>query len=300
VHSLVASPLAKGLFVRAVAQSGLPSIARMKTLKEAEQNGVAFARDKGAKSLADLRAMSTAQLALPAGTVMGGKYGFGPVIDGKLLPASPGDMVRRGTFNDVPMMIGQTADEGSAFPGYGTGDLAAFNAFADKSFGAKRASFATFYPSGTDAERSASAKEIARDRGMAMIADWSGVRLAKGKSPVWGYYYSHAEPGEGSDKFGAFHSSEIPYVFGTLDMAPDRGFTLADRELSLAMSSYWVNFVKTGNPNSPGLTAWAPLNGAKPNVIEFGTTIRERPLLAPDRLAAYQAYVAAGGTLSMF
>jgi para-nitrobenzyl esterase len=109
--------------------------------------------------------------------------------------------------------------------------------------------------------------------------------LAKGTPPVWGYLVAHQEPGVDADKFGAFHSTGIRYVFGTLDLAQSRDFTAADRELSITLSSYWVNFVKSGNPNGTGLPAWLPLAPEAPTVIEFKTDrVAERPLLSSDKL----------------
>lgn len=301
VHSLVASPLATGLFHRAIAQSGLPTIMPMQTLAQAEEVGSAFAQYKGAPTIARLRAMTPSQLALAADGGTGGASSFRPMVDGRLLPATPGDMVARAAHNDVAMIVGQTADEGSAFPGYGSGTIEAYQAFMSRSFGAEAELFMRLYPAQTDAERSAAVIAASRDRGLAMIDAWARVKLARGSSPVWAYYHTHPEPGEGSAEFGAFHSSEIPYIFATLDMSPERQFTLADRNLSLVMSSYWVNFVKTGNPNGPGLPQWRPTSPEVPTVQEFGTGgAGERPLLHTPYLVAYRQYVAEGGALSMF
>lgn len=301
VHSLVASPQARGLFHRAIAQSGLPSILPMPTLADAERTGLAFAQLKGASSLADLRTMSPAELAVPGGGGLDAQFRFGPMVDGKLLPASPGDMVARAAHNDVPMMIGQTADEGSAFPGYGSGTSDAYQQFMSRSFGSSADAFMQLYSGRTDAERSVAVMAASRDRGLAMIDAWSQTKLRTGTSPLWAYYFTHPEPGEGVDVFRAFHSSEIPYIFATLDMAPERRFTTLDRELSLAMSSYWVNFVQTGNPNGPGLPRWRALDASAPTVIEFSTDrVGERPLLPGALLATYREYVAGGGALSMF
>lgn len=298
VHSLVSSPLAKGLFVRAIAQSGLPTIIPMATLREAEKKGVEFGAEKGAKTLAELRALPAEALVVTAAGV--GGLRFGVSIDGTLLPASPADILAKGTFNDVPMMVGQTADEGSAFPGYGSGDDAAFQAFMTRSFGPKAATFRAFYPGATEAERSASAKAASRDRGLAMIDNWAILRASQGASPVYAYYFTHPEPGEGSDRFGAFHSSEIPYALDTLDTAPERNFALADRQLSLVMSSYWTNFAKTGNPNGAGLANWPAVSKAAVPTMVFGQTVAARDILPADKLSAYRTFVAEGGKLSMF
>lgn len=126
------------------------------------------------------------------------------------------------------------------------------------------------------------------------------MRMTKGKSPVYTYFYTHPEPGEGSDKFGAFHSSEIPYALSTLDASSERNFALADRQLSLTMSSFWVNFVRNGNPNGDGLSAWAPVTATAVPTMVFGPTVAERDILDTEKLAAYRANVAKGGMLSIF
>jgi len=288
VHSLVVSPLAKGLFVRAIAQSALPTAVPLLTLAEAERSGQAFAADKGARTLAELRAMPVEQLALPRGGAMGGKYRFGVTVDGRLLPAAPAQLLAQGSFTDVPMIIGQTADEASSRPGYGAGDAAAYAAFLEQSLGDRAADVAPLYPAATDAERSQAMKAISRDTGLSLIDAWAATRLGRGRTPLWGYYFNHVEPGPASDSFGAFHSSDIPYALSTLDAAPDRAFTLDDRRLSLAMSSYWVNFVRSGDPNGAGLPPWLAIDPADPHIIELSTTIHARPLLSADKRRAYR------------
>jgi len=298
VHTLVNSPMAKGLFVRAMAQSGLPTIMPVPDMVAAQQNGVAFAAQLGAKSMAELRALPADKFVISAGSPSGLRFGL--TIDGKVLPASPSDLLVSGRFNDVPMIVGQTADEGSGFPGYANGEAGAYKAFLNRGFGKSAGYFAKLYPSQSEAVRKQSAKEVSRHRGLAMIDAWSAQRQAKSHSPVYGYYYTHPEPGPGKEVFGAFHSSEIPYALSTLDAAPERGFGLEDRQISLVMSSYWVNFVRNGNPNGQGLAAWVPMTSDKPMVMEFSTHSVMKPVLPADKIKAYRAYVAKGGTLSMF
>jgi para-nitrobenzyl esterase len=84
------------------------------------------------------------------------------------------------------------------------------------------------------------------------------------------YLYDHVEPGPESARWGAFHGSEIPYVFDTLDAAPDRPYSRLDRQVAQSMAGYWVNFVNTGNPNGPGLPHWPAFNSAAPAVMEIG------------------------------
>lgn len=169
-----------------------------------------------------------------------------------------------------------------------------------RSFGNKLAAFQKFYAADTDAARSQAVKDASRDRGLAMIDSWASQRIAKGKTHVYTYFFTHAEPGEGSDKFGAFHSSEIPYALATLDTSPERKFTIVDRQLSLTMSSYWVNFVRNGNPNGDGLPKCSPVTATSVPTMVLGSTVAPREILNEEKLAAYRAYVAQGGTLSMF
>lgn len=298
VHTLVSSPLAKGLFVRAIAQSGLPTILPMVALSEAEKQGKAFADGKGAKTLAQLRALP-AEAFIQIAAAPGGMR-FGPSVDGTLLPASPSALLEKGIFNDVAMLVGQTADEASAFPGYGNGDKDAYDAFLMRSFGRKALAFQSFYPAATETDRAQSMKQATRDRGLAMIDIWAEIRAAKGKSPIFAYYFTQTEPGDGAATFGAFHSSEIPYAFGTLDAAPERNFSLADRELSLKMSSYWVNFVKSGNPNGEGLVNWPAVTRSSVPALAFGPVIAAQEILPANKRSVYRAYVAQGGKLSMF
>lgn len=298
VHALVSSPMAKGLFVRAIAQSGLPTIIPIPSLAEAEKQGAQFASEKGARDLAQLRALPADAFVGSAATP--GGLRFGALVDGALLPATPTEILASGRFNDVPMIVGQTANEGSAFPGYGDGGEAAYQAFLSRSFGSSASRFRKLYPADTDVARAQSMRTASRDRGLAMIDIWARARAATGKTSVYTYLYSHTEPGEGADRFGAFHSSEIPYVMSTLDASPERKFTLADRQLSLTISSYWVNFVHTGNPNGDGLPHWPAVTQSVVPAMNFGATTAARDILAKDKLELYRAFVAQGGTLGMF
>ena len=106
------------------------------------------------------------------------------------------------------------------------------------------------------------------------------------------------EPGPDSATYGAFHSSEIPYVFGTLDRSPGRTFTELDREVAGRLGAYWANFVKTGDPNGAGLPPWPRLDDAG-QVMELGGPFTARPL-DPKRLELFREYVRSGRDVSLF
>jgi para-nitrobenzyl esterase len=297
VHDLVASPLAKGLFHRAIAESGLPSLAPTPLLAKAEEAGLAFARSKGAASIAELRAMTPGQLT-------GGPpqpLAFFPIADGVLLPEAPAKLYAEGRINDVPMLAGLNGDEGSAMsPAWGVSGEAAFKALLERSYGAMAGRFAGLYPAASDAERAAASKAILRERGLAALWVWARDRVGKAKAPVYGYLYQHPEPGPQAARYGAFHSSEIPYVFQTLDKSPERGFTAADRALSLQVSTYWLDFVRAGDPNGKGLPAWPQLKLDDPQIMALGETAHAQPILEPAKLQATRDFVAGGGQPSLF
>ncbi len=97
---------------------------------------------------------------------------------------------------------------------------------------------------------------------------WARVRAKTGKTAVYEYLWDHALPGPDAERFGAFHTSEVPYVLNTLSMS-DRPFTEADRKIADMMSSYWVNFAAAGDPNGSGLPAW-PAVSDEPTIMEVG------------------------------
>lgn len=284
VHDLIASPLARGLFARAIGQSGLPTPARTVSLARAEAEGVKFAQEKGAASLAALRAIPAEALQPSRGA---NAVRFGPMLDGKLLPSMA-------AASDVPMLVGFNADEGSALgQNYGAPDQASLDALMTTNFGSAAPSFASFYPASTDAERIEANRQVRRDRALGGLYAWASKR--GGRQPVFGYLYEHVEPGPQSARWMAFHSSEIPYVFRTLDASPERSFGASDRAMSAQISTYWLNFIKTGNPNGAGLPRWPSFDAAAPAILAIGDNTHSRPLLPADKMAAMKAYLAQTG-----
>jgi para-nitrobenzyl esterase len=302
VHDLIVSPLATGLFQRAITESGLPDSMPVPSLAEAEKAGEKFARSKGAASPAALRALTSRQLTAGAEPWVNGLPPLTPTVDGVLLPAVPETLLVPGAFADVPILTGIDSDEASAFSGHLVGSMsqAAWNALLEKTFGALAPRFATLYPAATGAERARSARQLHHDLGLAAVYRWNQLWSAHAYSPVYGYLFDHLEPGPKSSRWGMFHSSELPYVFGALDATPERHFTAVDRSISARLMRYWVDFVKTGDPNGAALPRWPPMGPRDTRLMVITQTMRPLPVLPPRKLRAMQTFIAGGGKPGIF
>ena len=116
----------------------------------------------------------------------------------------------------------------------------------------------TLYPSfATTVEATAVNRIIAQDSARGTLYGWAVKRSLTAKTPSYTYFWTHLIPGPDADRYGAFHTAEVPYVLNNLAMSP-RPFTADDRRLADLASSYWVNFATTGEPNGPNLPRWLP------------------------------------------
>ena len=301
VHHLIASPLAAGLFARAIAESGSGMGLRVPEHAEAEEVGQNLsAADGKTLSLAALRALSTQQLDARVAK-MGGGSGpaslFGPVVDGSFLPNA--QSVGKND-NDTPILTGMTANETTGLsPAYGKTTVASFTAQVKDTYGAMAPDVQALYPAKDDDQAWTSLDALARDRGLGAMYFWARERTSVSRHPIYAYLWTHPEPGPDAERYGAFHSSEIPYVFGTLDTS-QRPFEKADRALADELSAYWVNFVKDGDPNGKRLTTWPKFTDEQKLIVELGDRTRGRAVLAPRQLEMFERYAKSGGSLSLF
>lgn len=291
-HSLVASPLARGLFHRAIAESGssLTTGANTRTLAQQEAIGLAFAEAKGVPSLAGLRAMSWAELTAPVPAPAGSATlppaaRFGVVIDGHVLTASPKDVFVQGTQNDVPTLTGSNKHENGATP---RPDItaAAFQAQARQRFGDLAGEFLALYPAATDAQARVSQNESAWDQARVSTRLWALERGRTGRTKVFTYFWDHPLPGPDVEQYGAFHTSEVPYFMDALAMSK-RPFTDADHRIADRLSSYVANFIRSGDPNGPGLPAWPTVSKDAAMTMQVGDTFAPIPVASS---AARQAF----------
>ncbi len=298
VHHLIATPLAKGLFRRAIAQSGSGMGISVPDRARAEAHGVRLAEAAGVRSIAELRALSTRQLSDAVAKMPADADGlrFGPIVDGLLLPD---DNVVGANTNDTPILTGMTAQEMVGLnPDAGKVTPAALRAQVEKTYGGSASDMLALYPAADEAAANASVEALARDRGLAATYLWARHREKVTKHPIYIYLWTHAEPGPEAARYKAFHSSEIPYVFDTLGAAP-RPFSDDDHQLAALMSSYWVNWTKNGDPDGDGLPRW-PRFGSTMMMLEIGATTHARPMLSEPVRAAFEKFVQSGGTIGLF
>jgi para-nitrobenzyl esterase len=132
-------------------------------------------------------------------------------------------------------------------------------------------------PSSTDAEAKTASNDSARDQTRVSMYLWAMERARTGKTKAYTYFYTHPMPGPDIAQFGAFHTSEVPYVLNTLAMS-NRPFTPADHRIADTMSSYFVNFTRSGDPNGKGLPEWPAVSGDTAVTMELGERFAPMPV----------------------
>jgi para-nitrobenzyl esterase len=270
VSMLAASPAAKGLFHRAISESG-GSFAPPRKGMEGGQNvlTLALAEEGGRQFLTSLGVNDVkAARALPAEKIQGalrGNGGFWPTLDGNVIVGDQYVLYEAGKFNDTPVLIGTNSDEGAMFtpPAVKPAD---YEKQVRDGYGEKAAGILAANPHATDVEARRAAKNLFRDSVFAWPTwAWANLQSQKGKGGAFVYYFDHRSA---MSPDGANHGSEITYVFRNLanPVAPP---TDEDKSLSEFMSSYWVNFAKNGDPNGAGLPPWPAFASSTPKVMHF-------------------------------
>jgi para-nitrobenzyl esterase len=263
VSALMAAPPARGLFHRAIGESGaiFGSTLPVKALADAELEGAAFAEAAfGTTSVAVLRAKSAQEL-LDA-TLQPPRTRFALVVDGHVLPADGRAIFGAGRQAHVPLLAGWNRDESNyrAFFGGDAPTLANYRAHAKTRFGAAAAEYLKAYPATDDAEARRAARDLSGDDFIG-YSTWKWIELHRrtGDAPVYRYHFEQTLPLAPSAPADAEpiapHACDIEYVFRVLPSRP-LPWRAEDHAVSEMVASYWTNFAKTGNPNGPGLPDW--------------------------------------------
>jgi para-nitrobenzyl esterase len=288
VSAQMASPLSKNLIAGAIGESGsLLGMNNPAPLSEVEQLGVRFAESVGAKSLADLRAMSAEQI-LEA-VEKPGAIRFPVAVDGYFFPKAPIEIYSNGEQAHVPLLAGWNSEEG----GYRSilqqekPTVENYTKALQRMYGERAADAANAYKAGTDEEVIAMSTRLASDQFIGYGTwKWAELQSKTGDKPVYRYFYSRPRPllreqtarlvtatGASKDSLekaiknsaprGAAHSAEIEYAMGNLPSNRVFDWQPEDYKISEVMQAYFANFIKTGNPNGTALPAWPAVQNNK-------------------------------------
>ncbi|HSD27486.1 MAG TPA: carboxylesterase family protein [Vicinamibacteria bacterium] len=303
VSALVASPLARGLFHRAIGESGAylgRHALEPRTLAASEESGAKLAASVGAASLADLRARAGDEVLRAAVRF---QPWFAPTVDGFVLPQDPGEIYAAGAQARVPLLAGSNADEVRAGVVLGRQRPTA-TSFAEETrsrYGAAADALLKVYPAGSDDEALESAAALAGDLFLGYATwKWTDVHGRTGGAPVYRYSFDRRIPVAPGTKVqgklatardvGARHAGEIEYVFGALDSQPKVPWEDADRRLSDLMMTCWSNFARAGDPNGPGLPKWPRYDSADGfAVMHLDVTSAARPDVFRTRYETLEA-----------
>jgi para-nitrobenzyl esterase len=326
VGFLSMSPLARGLFRAGIAESHArdPRDTELRylsvsyrTLANAEQAGTHYVEAHGARSLAELRAMSWQKLVEGSNAVDAdvetGSTGkpplFRPVVGGWVVPRGYAATYASHGQNKVIFVAGNNKDETGAVPETAFDALRArkapprggmppvnvtladYVAYAHRKFGPLADDFLKLYPARSDQEAALQSNAAARDNSRVSTWLWGQLWTKGDDKPLFTYFWTHAPPGPDHDLRGAFHGSEIYYAFDSLD-AVERPWTADDRRIANLMSSYWANIIKTGDPNGAGLPPWPLYDPTKPLVMELGDHFGPIAVASAEKIAFWKRFLA--------
>src|SRR5262249_11044386 len=295
VGALVGSPQAKGLFKRAIAESGGwmgLTMARMRPSAEAQATGAKAADALGVKTIAELRAKPIDELT--------GLASAGLVVDGYIIPEDVSLTFANGKQNAVDVLTGSNKDEanfGICGPGAGLAGrggagmtLDAFKTAANRKFGEMADQYLRLYPAASDADAQRAAHEACADEITWNMRQWAAAEAKQGKK-AYTYFFTHIQTVNGQPSpQGATHTSEISFAWNNPKGQATQTWNDVDVKLADQMSSYWVNFISTGDPNGSGLPQWPRFTDlAKSNVMVFADAPQVEGAPPAPKLAFYSA-----------
>jgi len=304
VGALVGTPQAKGLFQRAIAESGGwmgLTMTKMALSAPAQENGAKQMAALGVKTIAELRAKPLAELT--------GLSGSGLVVDGYIIPEDLSLTFRNGKQNAVDVLTGSNKDEanfgicnGAGLPGLagrgGAGGggggltLEAFRNSAQRRFGDAGGDFVKMYGVTSDAETQPAAHNACAEEINWNMRQWAAAQAKMGKKS-YTYFFTRIPMQNGQPSAqGATHTAEISYAFNNPKGQANQTWDDIDTKLADTMSSYWVNFITKGDPNGSGLPSWPQYRDINSKVMVLGNTAQPEAAPPVDKLkffdAAYQ------------
>ncbi|AEF83691.1 carboxylesterase family [Treponema primitia ZAS-2] len=279
-RNLITSPLAKGLFKRAIMESSISAFATLVTLDDVKTRSANYLKLKGleGKSLAELRAIPP-EFFINSTTTKDEYYqGLAQCIDGYALVQQPKDFfLQPGVLDGIDLLYGSNDGESSAW-GYGTPrPIDTIRTSLQRTYGDLygKYNFESLYPL-TDINTANDSNDYASAELTFMRSRIAAELFAINGKNTYVYYFDHwpsnsSRPGRDPARDKSWHSSELWYVFNSMRNIPQqRAWTPADRQMAETLSSYWANFIKTGNPNGAGLPNWPSFSASSKTFMELG------------------------------
>ena len=293
---LLATPLARGLFHRAVIESGGYAVSDFRPLGEAEALGKSFEEALGVAGskdvLAAMRAVSPEDLRR-AWLSTRKLTGNAPNVDGWVFPRANAKIFDRGEQHKVPVLIGFNKDEWTTLRQYWPNvTLDDFRKVINAVWGPFADQVLKLYPATTNAEAAAAVDRYSPDWYYVGPTRFIAERTTRAGAPAYVYLFSRVPQAPGGEKLGAHHAMEIPYVWDTLNAVPWMPRKPYDQELADAMSAAWVRFAITGDPNGGRLPSWPRYTSGKEEFLEFGDTIRAGSGIRPEFCDIYEKLLA--------
>jgi len=297
VGALVGSTQAKGLFQRAIAQSGGwmgLTMQRMTTSAQAQENGAKAMAKLGVKTIAELRAKPLAELT--------GLSGSGLVVDGYIIPEDLSLTFMNGKQNAVDVLTGSNKDEANfgvcssaGLPGLAprgsTSELTldAFRTNAQRRFGDAVADYMRLYGVTSDAETRPAAHVACADEINWNMRQWAAAQAKAGKK-AYTYFFTRTPTLNGQPSpQAATHTAEISYAFNNPKGQASQTWNEVDTKLADTVSSYWVNFITKGDPNGSGLPNWPQYRDINSKVMVLGDAVGAEPAPPVDKLKFFDA-----------
>jgi para-nitrobenzyl esterase len=284
VNALVASPLAKGLFQRAIAQSGGILNGRfLKPKTVAEDINKQELKKLGIESISELRNKSQEEIQVLASKMPWGS--FSPVLDNVVLPKNLDSFFKAGAQNEVALLTGWvTGDGGLMDPGSTTSEKFIQN--ANQLYGDKSKAFLALFPASTESQ-------LKQSQAINGLLQFAGISAHKwsihNKQPAYIYEFRFIPTDKPAfPNYGAFHTAEVPFAYHTLAYWK-RPWQKRDLDMEKLMNAYWVNFIKTGNPNGKGLPAWKAYDKAMGNIMVLDEKTKQQTGLYKKEFAFFDS-----------
>ena len=293
---LMASPLAAGLFHKAIGHSGGCFRGGRSDLTAAQEAGLAAAAELGVEG--DDAGALTGLRALDAEAVLDSDLGSGAIVDGWFMPRPAPAIFEAGAHNDVPVIVGALANEGTTlYAGMPERTETELFSMLREQYGDHADALLAAYEPEVEKSTKWGAQAIQADRSFVWeMRAWARA-VEAADADAYLYFFSQAPPvfriyvperaaiemPDGPDGYGAYHSGDLAYAFGNTRIV-GLGWTDWDHEISHAMTQYWVNFARTGDPNGDGLATWPRYETATDEWLEFGSDIKASREVRKERL----------------